>query len=207
VRLLALLLLGLLLAYVVLDFAAKGFVEARVEDEFRDGNRLQVEEASFSIDSFPFLIRLGAFGEVDASLHLEGIQEQGVAIDGFDLEVDGLVYDRTSAFNGDVRVNGLERATTSITLSEGTIGELVGVPVDISADGTVTVGDLSVQAEMISGGLALGSTAVPVRLARFLPCDPDLALADDTVTLTCVTDELPPIVNRVLGEAADEVRD
>ena len=152
------------------------------------------------------LVRLGAFGEVDASLHLEGIQEQGVAIDRFDLEVDGLVFDRTSAFNGDVRVNGLDRATTSITLSEGTIGELVGVPVDISADGTITAGGVSVQADMINGALALGTTAVPVRLARFLPCAPEVALADEAVTLTCVTDELPPVVNRVLGEAAAAVR-
>ena len=36
------LLVGFAAAYVVLDVAARGFVESRVEDEFRDGSRVQV---------------------------------------------------------------------------------------------------------------------------------------------------------------------
>ena len=113
----------LLLVLVVLDVVAKGFVEARVEDEFRNGGRIQVEDADFAIDSFPFLARMAAFGEVSATLHLEGIQERGVTIDAFDLEVDGLVFDRVSAFNGDVQVTDLDQATTTVTLSEGTIAD------------------------------------------------------------------------------------
>jgi len=205
------LLLVLLLVLVVLDVVAKGFVEARVEDEFRNGGRIQVEDADFAIDSFPFLFRMGAFGEVSATLHLGGIEERGVRVDAFDLEVDGMVFDRVSAFNGDVEVTDLDQATTSISLSEGTIGDLVGVPVDIAADGTVTAGEVTAQAAMEGGELvltgdAIGRVAVPIRLARFLPCDPEVAVADDLVTLTCVTDELPPVVNRVLGEAGARLR-
>ena len=88
------LLLVLLLVLIVLDVVAKGFVEARVEDEFRNGGRIQVEEVDFAIDSFPFLLRLGAQGEVSATLHLGGIEERGVSVDAFDIEVDGLVFDR-----------------------------------------------------------------------------------------------------------------
>jgi len=207
------LLVVLLLVLVVLDVVAKGFVEARVEDEFRNGGRIDIEEVDFAIDSFPFLGRIGASGEVSATLHLDGIEERGVRIDAFDLEVDGLVFDRVSAFNGDVEVTGLDEATTTITLREGTIGDLVGLPVDVAADGTVTAGEVTVTPAMEGGELVLtgegvGRTAVPFPIARFLPCDPEVAVGPgpDEVTLTCVTDELPPVVNRVLGEAGARVR-
>ncbi len=205
------LLLALLLVLVVLDVVAKGFVEARVEDEFRNGGRIDVQEVDFAIDSFPFLVRLGAVGEVSASLHLGGIEERGVSVDAFDLEVDGLVFDRVSAFNGDVRVTDLEQATTSISLSEASIEDLAGVPVTIAADGTVTAGGATAQAamegrELVLTGEGLGRVPVPIRLSRFLPCDPEVAVADEQVTLTCVTDELPPVVNRVLGDAGPIVR-
>lgn len=205
------LLLVLLLVLVVLDVVAKGFVEARVEDEFRNGGRIQVEEADFAIDSFPFVGRMAAFGEASATLHLEGVDERGVTIDAFDLQVDGLVFDRVSAFNGDVQVTDLGEATTSISLSEATIGDLAGVPVDIASDGTVTAGGVSAQAAMEGGALVLtgdgiGRIAVPLRIGRFVPCDPDVTVADDLVTLTCVTDELPPVLNRVLGEAGPALR-
>jgi hypothetical protein len=208
---LGLLLLGFVAAYVVLDLVAKGFVERRVEDEFVDGDRIQVEEASFAIDSFPFLVRLGAYGEVSATLHLGGIREQGVAIDAFDLEVDGRVLDRTSACNGDVQVTGLDRATTTVSMSEGTIGELIGIPVDVAGDGSISAGGATVQAELAGGDLVLtgegiDTMTVPIRLSRFLPCDPDLTVGDEQLTLTCVTDDLPPIVNRVLGEASERLR-
>ncbi len=199
-------LLVLLLVLVVLDVVAKGFVEARVEDEFRNGGRIQVEEADFAVDSFPFVARMAAFGEVSATLHLEGVQERGVTIDAFDLDVDGLVFDRVSAFNGDVQVTDLDQATTSISLSESTISDVVGLPVEITEDGTVIVGGATVQAamegrELVLTGDSFDRVVVPLRLNRFLPCDPDVVVADDLVTLTCVTEALPPVVNRVLGEA------
>lgn len=205
------LLLALLLVLVVLDVVAKGFVEARVEDEFHNGGRIAVQEVDFAIDSFPFLVRLGAVGEVSATLHLGGIDERGVSVDAFDLEVDGLVFDRVSAFNGDVRVTDLEQATASISLSEATVADLVGVPVDIAADGRVTAGGATAQAamegrELVLTGEGLGRVPVPIRLSRFLPCDPEVAVADEQVTLTCVTEELPPVVNRVLGEAGAQLR-
>lgn len=204
-------LLVLFVLYVVLDVVAKGFVEGRVEEEFVKSDRLAVEDASFVIDSFPFLGRLAAFGEVSATLELDGVQEQGVTIDRFRLEVDGLVFDRTSAFSGEVQVTDIDQATTSISLTEGTVGELVGVPVDISADGTVTAGGVTVQATMADEGLVLegggvSPVTVPLRLGRYLPCGPTVAVTDEEVTLSCVTETLPPIVNRVLGEASARLR-
>jgi hypothetical protein len=60
--------------------------------------------------------------------------------------------------------------------------------------------------ELVLAGEGIGPMAVPVRVSRFLPCDPDVDVTDQLVTLTCVTDELPPVVNRVLGEASGRHR-
>ena len=70
-------LVAFLLLYLVLDVVAKGFVEGRVEEEFVNGDRVDVEDASFVIDSFPFLGRLGAYGEVSATLELQGVARAG----------------------------------------------------------------------------------------------------------------------------------
>lgn len=199
----------LLLGYLVVDVLAKGFVEGRVEDEFRDNPRLAVEDASFAIDSFPFLFRLAAFGEVSATIELEGIQEQGVTIDRFTLDVDGLVFDRMSAFNGEVEATDLDQATAALELSEGTISELVGLPVDITDGGQVTAGGVTIQATMAGDDLVLegdgfSAVTVPLNLGRYLPCAPETSVVDGVVHLSCVTDELPRIVNRVIGEAIDQ---
>ena len=199
----------LLLAYLVFDVVAKGFVEGRVEDEFEANPRLQAEDVSFSIDSFPFLFRLAAFGEVSATLELEGIQDQGLTIDRFTLDVDGLVFDRMSAFNGDVEATDLDQATASLEFSAATISDLVGVPVEISADGQVTAGGSSVQAAMdgdtlVVSGEGFSPVTVPVDVSRYLPCSPETVVAEGVVRFSCVTDELPPVVNRVIGEAVDQ---
>jgi hypothetical protein len=205
VKTLLILLVGLLVAYVLLDLASAAFVEARVEDEFRDTQRLDVDEASFSIDSFPFLVPLAASGRVSATLELQGIEEQGLTIDEFRLDVDGLEFDRTSAFNGRVEVDDLDRATTSLTLSEASIGDFAGVPVSIADDGTITAGGVTAQAELVDGDLVLsgegiGTVIIPLRLDRYLPCEPEVEVGEVEVALTCVTETLPPIVNRVLGQ-------
>jgi hypothetical protein len=88
---------------------------------------------------------------------------------------------------------------------------MVGLAVDIGSDGSVTVEGQPVEATLTSGALTLegggvGPVSVPVRLDRYLPCAPEATVAEEQVTLTCVTDTLPPIVNRVLGEASDRLR-
>jgi len=206
VKTLLALLATLALLAVGLDLGAKWLVENRVEAAFTDDPRLDVESASFTIDSRPFLVDLLVSGEVSATLRLDGVVQRGVEVDAFELEVDGLQFDRASAFAGDVEVTDLDRATTTVTLDAGTIGDLVGVPVDIGADGTVTAGEVSATASLVDGSLvleggAIGTVTVPVPLTRFLPCEPSVEVADEAVVLTCVTDRLPPVVARVIGDA------
>jgi hypothetical protein len=197
-------LVGLVLAYLVIDVLTKGIVEGRVENEFRDASQLEVQDVSFSIDSFPFLAKLLVSSEVSATLELEGIEDRGLTIDRFTLDVDGLTFDRMSAFNGEVKATGLDQATASLDLGASAISDVVGVPVEIRDDGTVTAGGVTIQATMSGddlvlqgGGFAPGS--VPVNVRRYLPCTPETEVRADLVHLTCTTDQLPRIVNRVLG--------
>jgi hypothetical protein len=201
-----LVLVALVLGYLVLDVVAKGMVEGRVEDEFEDAGRVQAQDVSFAIDSFPFLFRLAAFGEVSATLELTGVQDQGVTFDRFTLDVDGLVFDRRSAFSGDVEATDLDQATASLDLSEASITDLVGMPVTIGADGRVTAGGTTIQAsvqgeDLVLQGDGFDPVTVPLDLDRYLPCAPETQVLEGMVHLSCVTEELPPIVNRVIGEA------
>jgi hypothetical protein len=188
---------------VVVDVGTRVLTERRVEDEFLADPRLDVDLVSFSVDSFPFVGRLAAQGEVSATLRLEQVVQQGVRIDEFALEVDGLAFDRGAAVRGEVVVTGLDRATTSIRLTEGTLSELLGVPVSIGPDGTVTAEGVAAEVSAGGGDLVLtgafGTITVPVPVGRYLPCEPDVEVVEDAVVARCVTDTVPPVVNRVLG--------
>jgi hypothetical protein len=205
---LAVVLVGLVLVYLVVDVLTKSYVEGRVEDEFRDQSQLQVQDVSFGIDSFPFLAELAVSSTVSATLELEGIEDHQLTIDRFTLEVDGLEFDRASAFNGEVKATGLDQATASMDLGPSAISDVVGVPVEIGDDGQVSANGVPIQATMEGEDLVLqgaGMTVtVPVNVQRYLPCTPGIEVRDDLVHLSCTTDQLPRIVNRVIGEAVDQ---
>lgn len=194
---------SLLLIALVVDVGARVLTERRVEDEFLADPRLDVDRVSFSVDSFPYVGRLAALGEVSATLRLEQVVQLGVRVDEFTLEVDGLAFDRGAAVRGEVVVTGLDRATTSIRMTEGTLGALLGVPVSIGLDGTVTAEGVVAEASVEGGDLVLsgafGTVTVPVPLGRYLPCEPSVEVVDDAVVARSATDTVPPVVNRVLG--------
>ena len=105
-----------------------------------------------------------------------------MTIDAFDLEVDGLVFDRVSAFNGDVQVTDLDQATTSISLSEATISDLVGrarstsPPTAPSPPAGSPCRPSWRAASLVLTGDGIDRVVGPVRLDRFLPCDPEVAV-------------------------------
>jgi hypothetical protein len=161
-------LLGLgvaVLVLLLLDVVARLYVQRRVEREFRSASQVDAESVDFSIDSFPFLGRLLAQGEVSATLRLEGIEEQGVRIDEFTVEVDELEFDRDRAFNGEVEVTGLDRATVTARFE--------GIAVEPQS----------------------------VALPDYFPCRAEVEVGPEATVLSCTTDELPAVVNDVIGRA------
>jgi hypothetical protein len=196
-------LLAIVLLFLVVDVVAKGFVEGRVEDEFVDSDQIEVQDASFSIDSFPFLWDLFVASKLSATLELEGIEEQGLTIDRFEMSVDDLTFDRASAFAGDVEVTGVGEVTASMELGASAISDLVGLPVEIRSDGTVLVDGSPAEVTLDGSSMTVQGVTVDLSLRRYFPCTPDVAVRDDLVELSCTTDRLPRIVNRIIGEVAN----
>jgi hypothetical protein len=194
-------LVALGLTYLVVDLLTKSYVEGRVEDEFRGAAQVEADEVSFSMDSFPFLAKLAFSSEVSATLELEGVEDRGVTIDRFILEVDALTFDRDSAFAGDVEVTGVDQATVSLDLGASAISDLIGLPVEIRGDGTVLVDGVDAQVTMDGDALSVQGATIDLNLQRYFPCSPEVDVQDDFVHLGCTTDELPRIVNRIIGQA------
>lgn len=195
---------AVVLVFLVVDVVAKGFVEGRVEDEFASSDQIEVQEASFSIDSFPFLWDLLVSSKLSATLELEGVEDQGLTIDRFEMSVDDLTFDRASAFAGDVEVTGVGEVTASMELGASAISDLVGLPVELRADGTVLVDGAPAEVTLDGDTLTIQGVSVDLSLRRYFPCTPDVAVQEDLVALTCETDRLPRIVNRIIGEVANQ---
>ena len=197
-------LVAVVLLFLIVDVITKGFVEGRVEDEFVDSDQIDVQEASFSIDSFPFLWDLLVSSKLSATLELDGIQDQqGLTIDRFEMTVDDLTFDRASAFAGDVEVTGVGEVTATMDLGASALSDLVGLPVDLQADGTVLVDGNPAEVSMDGNTLTVQGASVDLSLQRWFPCEPDAVVQDDLVQFSCTTDRLPRIVNRIIGEVAN----
>lgn len=198
-------LLAVVLVFLVVDVIAKRFVEGRVEDEFLESDQIEVQDAEFSVDSFPFLWDLLASSQLSATLELEGVEDrQGVTIDRFTMSVDDLTFDRASAFSGDVEVTGVGEVTATMELGASAISDVVGLPVEIRDDGTVLVGGNAAQVSMDGNALVVEGVTVDLSLRRYFPCEPEVDVGDDVVSFSCTTDRLPRIVNRIIGEVADQ---
>jgi hypothetical protein len=197
-------LLALLLLFLVVDLVAKGYVENRVADEFVDSDQIDVQDASFSIDSFPFLVDLLVASKLSATLELEGIEDRGLTIDRFEMSVDDLAFDRASAFAGDVEVTGVGEVTATMELGASAISDLVGLPVEIQGDGTVLVDGNPAEVTMDGDTVTIQGVTIDLSLRRYFPCTPDVAVEEDLVRLSCTTDRLPRIVNRIMGEVANQ---
>ena len=195
---------AVILLFLVVDVVAKGFVEGRVEDEFVSSDEIEVQDASFSIDSFPFLWDLLVSSKLSATLELEGIEDQGLTIDRFEMSVDDLTFDRASAFAGDVEVTGVGEVTAALELGASAISDLVGLPIELRADGTVLVDGAPAEVGIEEDALIVQGSSIPLNLRRYLPCPPVVAVQEDLVLLTCETDRLPRIVNRIIGEVANQ---
>lgn len=203
------LLLAFVVALLIIDVGARLAVERVAERELRRHPAVQAEGVDARIRSFPFLGRLLASGETSFTVALEGVEERGLRIDEFIVDIDGLVFDRGEVIGGQVQVNSIDRAEVRAVFTQESISELagvdivfepgqataVGLPGSPSADAAVAGGNLLLAVE----GTPVGAAAIPSN--AYLPCDPSVEIIAGAVQLACGTDMLPPVVNDVLGRA------
>jgi hypothetical protein len=197
--------LGLLAGF---DIATKTFVEGQIEQEVQSAPDLEVADVEASISSFPFLGKLAASGEVDSfTIDLIDIATPQLAIAELSITGDGIQFDRNGLFQGDVRVEGVDEATASLTLTDIAVSEAIGVQVGF-APGSVTVTSNGVtvqaQASVVDGVLTfstdgVGTFTLDVSVPEYLPCAPNAVAEQGSVTLSCTASELPPVVFEALG--------
>jgi hypothetical protein len=190
------------------DVATKTFVESQIEQEVMSAPDLQVADVEASIDSFPFLLKLGASGTVDSfTIELFDIVAPELDIAELSITGEGIVFDRNGLFQGNVRVEDVDEATASLTLTDAAISAAVGVNVQLGP-GSVSVdtgaGLVQAQAAVVDGVLTftapgVGTISVDVALPDYLPCAPNAVAEEGQVVLSCTAAELPPIVFEALG--------
>jgi hypothetical protein len=120
------------------------------------------------------------------------------------MSVDDLSFDRASAFAGDVEVTGVGEVTASMELGASAISDLVGLPVEIQGDGTVLVDGNPAEVTMDGQTVTIQGVTVDLTMQRYFPCEPEVAVQDDLVEFSCTADRLPRIVNRIIGEVANQ---
>lgn len=209
-RNLAIVLLVVLLLGVVLDVGSRRLLEGRVESEIESADRqIDVGDVQADIGSFPFLPGLAMRGEVNhLSLRLEDLVTPGVTFAVLRLTVDGLTFDRAVLFNGEVKVQRIDRASVKAEISEGAASDAVGVPVTftpgaasvlvagqprpatVALDGN---GDLTLTAQ------GVGQLVIPLSQSDYFACTPEVAVKAAKLVIRCSSRGIPPALRPYLG--------
>jgi hypothetical protein len=195
---------------VAADVAARAVAETQLRD------RVAVEAGSAGpttarIDSFPFLGRLLAAGDVSrirvasADVTVEGLTLARVAVD-----LRGVRIDRDRLFSEQkVVLSDLESGTATAEVTAEQLSERLGVDVTLEAGrARVRVAGQSVTATAsVSDNvlrLVVSGVNVPaLRIPRLplLPCVADAEILPGRIRLTCSVDEVPAeLVGRPLDE-------
>lgn len=209
-RNLGIFLLVLVVVLVVLDIGTRLFVENRIEREVRAAEVLEIGAVDATVNSFPFLGRLVASGEVDEfTLRLDDVGTETVPLASFELEVDDVTFDRSNLMNSQVEIDDIGTATVTATVDEETASEVVGLPVTLTeGEVTVTV-DGQTQAAGVDAGdgsivlsvPAADIPAIPLPQNDYLPCAVEVAVGDGEFSLSCTVEELPPVIDEAIGRA------
>ena len=205
--------LGIVLVILVgLDFGARFATEVITERQIQADPQIQVDGAELTIRSFPYVPLLVLAGEISGRIRLEGVTDQGFTVDEFSLDVDGLRFDRADLLEGDVLLTEIDRATVAIAFTDQSISESLGIQVVTSPGqiGVVAGGQERSASVDVDGGVLeigapnVGTLEVPLPSEQFLPCTPDVELGDGEIELRCITTEIPPLVNELIGQAVDQ---
>lgn len=211
-RNLAIFLVVLLAVGAAADLGTQKLLESRIEAEIEGADRtIDVGNVVADIDSFPFLLQLGARGEVDHfSLRLEELVTPGVTFAVLQIDVDGVNFDRSVLLNASVQVQRLDRATIKAEITEDAASAAVGVPVTFTP-GTATVqvagqarpaqvtmadGDITLAAE------GIGELTITITESNYFPCVPEATVKQAKVVLRCTATELPPALRPFIGGGA-----
>jgi len=193
---------------VLVEVFAPSLVEDRIEDRVEE----RVPDAttvSASLDSFPFVTRLGLTGSVkELTVDLEGVERAGLAFAVITLELSGIQLDRKALYNNDFRLHSIDEGAITAEFTEEALSAAVGTEVQLEpgqAVLTVSGQEVATPVEVSGGQLVLsgGGITVPLPTTDLFPCDLEGEILAGRARLRCSVDEVPPILLRAAeAEAA-----
>lgn len=203
-KLLLALVLLVVAAGLVAEVLTPRLVEARIEERVADNTEGRVTVEA-NVQSFPFLPGLATEGKIRRlTLTLDDVFGQQLPADAsFGLE--GIHLDRQALLEGTVEVRDVDRGTVSVEVTEQTLSDALGVPVDIRPDAVVlnpagvsVEADLAVEAgNVVISAAGVGGLDVP--LPENLPCEPVLEQEEGVVRLSCGFEGLPAILAQAIA--------
>jgi hypothetical protein len=179
--------LGFVLAALVgLDLGTRLWSEGQVEAAAR--REAPDASASADIDAFPFLPPLLAGGRVShVDVVLRGVGAGDFEFDRLAFSLDGVKVSRRSLFReGEIDLIDIDRGTITAELSLEAITGALGRQ--------IPTGQLSARVQGRSLVLRAGpaSVTLPLPSASLFPCEGEVTLTADRLTLTCTVTEIPP---------------
>ena len=208
-RNLAIFLVVLLALGAAADVGLRLLLANRVEAEIEGADRqIDVSGVEAEVGSFPFLPGLVLGGEVNhLSLRLDDLVTPGVTFDEFEIDVEGLTFDRSVLFNAQVQVQDLDRAVIRAEISEANASEAVGVPVTFTPEGVSVqvAGQARPATVALAGGeltlaaQGVGELVVPISEGEYFPCTPEAQVRQAKVVLRCTADSLPAVLRPYVG--------
>jgi hypothetical protein len=170
----------------------------------------QARRSEVELVGFPFAGRILARGSIQQlRVTLHGLREADLEIEHIRLVVDDIVLDRSRLLKERViAVDEVGRVSVDGRVSAETIERAAGVPVRLE-DGraSVTVHGQTLDASISIIGRAVMITVVgapplvlPLPPEKFLPCEPEVTIAEDRLDIACSATELPSAVMDVLRE-------
>jgi hypothetical protein len=208
----------ILLAFVMADQAAKGWAESQLADRaaayYPPGS-----DSSASIRSFPFIVRLLFLGSVPrVDVNLEDVRFQAVLVRRLSLRVSDVKLDRAELFSGRMHLDDIGQGQITATLDGPSLAKATGFDlrfkpgevevhqkiqgVDVVAKGQVAVkGSVVTVTPTSVQGLAvpLSRFAISYRIPgiEILPCQADVKIIQNGVTLSCQVTDVPAALVQV----------
>jgi hypothetical protein len=195
--------------FVLVEVFTPAVVEGRIEDrvEARVPDATSVDA---SIESFPFVTRLGLTGRVKhLTVDLDGVERAGLAFATISVDLDGIQLDREALYDKEFDLQSIDEGSITAEFTEEALSSAVGTDVQLEpGEAIVTVAGQEIGAAVeVSGGeivLANGALRVPLPTTDLFPCDLEGEILAGRARLTCAVDEVPPILLRA-AEAGVEL--
>ena len=186
---------------VVALSVADVYVRHRVEHDTADRieQRVPGTHAAVHISSFPFVLRLAASGAVPhLTADVTGASVGGLSFADIHLDVRDLRIQRSSLFQGDMRISSVKVAVVNATITQAAIDKVIKLPVTLGA-GTVGLEGVVVPVTPRIDGKTIVITVAKLPTLRvvipalaLLPCLSSASILPGALELSCTTSTIPP---------------